>query len=338
MARWNSFSEFVAAVRRAGVDTIIDPRLSSPKAAAPSTASQESIGGDGGYAVPPDYRTQVASKILGDGSLLGLTDLYRATSNGLTVPADANPPWSTSGPQVTLEGEGVALGQSKLAVEANALRLVKAQITLPVTDEMMADAVGLSAYLARAVPDRFTHHLNNWIVNGDGVQKPMGLLNAGAKIVQTKEGGQAAGTITLANTRSMLTRLHAASRANAVWLAHPETEPLLSALGFPHWNPSGPTPLLHGLPVLFREVCAAPGTEGDLLLWDPKGYFAAVRTYANAANDIKQDASMDVWFDQGISALRFTMRVAGMPWLEAPVTRFKTATTVSSIVSLETRA
>lgn len=115
----------------------------------------------------------------------------------------------------------------------------------------------------------------------------------------------------------------------------PETLPL-SSLGFPHYAPAGvsgrPEPTLHGLPVLYREACAPLGQEGDLLLVDPLAYFAALRDPAT-----REDVSIHLWFDYDLSAFRFTMRLGGMPWWAAPITRYKTATTISTIVSLAAR-
>jgi HK97 family phage major capsid protein len=242
---------------------------------------------------------------------------------------------------VSIEGEGSTLNQSKLKVESNVLRLNKAQILVPVSDELLEDAVGLSVYLEREVGDRLSFRVDDWLINGDGVEKPMGLLNAGARITQTKEGAQAAATIVAANVSKMMGRLPASAIESAIWLAHPETLPQLQGLGFPTYAPAGisggPDPTLLGRPVYYREACAPLGTPGDLILFVPSGYFAAVRTYAGAANDIRSDVSMHVWFDYDVSALRFSMRVAGTPWLAAPFVRYKTSTTVSSVVVLEAR-
>jgi len=195
----------------------------------------------------------------------------------------------------------------------------------------------LTSYIQTTVGQRFAHVINSWVLSGDGLAgKPQGILNSPAKVTQTKESGQSAATINLANTQKMLTRVPAFSRSTAVWVAHPETEPQLSALGVPHWNPSGPRPLLHGLAVYFQEAAAPLGSEGDLTLVDFRSYLAAVRAYGTE-NDIRQDVSTELWFDAGLSALKFTMRVSGLCWYSAPWARFKTATTVSPIVTIENR-
>ncbi len=134
----------------------------------------------------------------------------------------------------------------------------------------------------------------------------------------------------------MYQRLPAASLSTATWLAHPETALQLQTLGLPHYENEEGGPRLHGLPVRYVEVCSPPGSEGDLILWDPQGYLSVVRAYADAG-DIRQNVSMHLWFDYGISALRWTMRVAGGAWVAAPWARYKTTTTISHVVTLAAR-
>jgi HK97 family phage major capsid protein len=308
-------------------------------AAAAPTPSQEQNGADGGYAAPPDVRADVARLVLGEESLLGRTNRTTTARNSVTIPADAAPAWATaSGPQPKSFGEAQLLAQSKIAAASREVKLQKLDVLIPASDELVEDAPALDAYLRAVVPARMSFKVDDWLINGDGdgVRMPLGFLKAGAKITQAAEGGQTAATINLANTSKMFTRIHAACLPTAVWLAHPETAPQLQALGFPHYAPAGvsggPQPTLHGLPVLYREACAPLGTEGDLLLVDPLSYFAATRDPPT-----REDVSIHLWFDYDLSAFRFSMRLGGMPWWAAPITRYKTATTISTIVSLATR-
>ncbi len=305
-------------------------------AAAAPTPSQEQNGADGGYAAPPDVRADVARLVLGEESLLGRTSRTTTARNSVTIPADAAPAWATTGPQPGLDGEAQLLTQSKIAAASREVKLNKLDVLIPASDELVDDAPALDAYLRAVVPARMAFKVDDWLINGDGVGKPLGFLKAGAKITQAAEGGQTAATVNLANTSKMFTRIHAACLPTAVWLAHPETAPQLQALGFPHYAPAGvsgrPEPTLHGLPVLYREACAPLGTEGDLLLIDPTMYFSATRDPPT-----REDVSIHLWFDYDLSAFRFIMRLGGMPWWAAPITRYKTATTISTVVSLATR-
>jgi HK97 family phage major capsid protein len=95
---------------------------------------------------------------------------------------------------------------------------------------------------------------------------------------------------------------------------------------------TGQRPTLHGFPVFYTEAAQAVGAEGDLVLLEPRSILTATRE-----EPVRQDVSLDVWFDQGQGALRFTMRFGAVPWLGAPLTRPRTSTTVSTIVTLEAR-
>ena len=52
---------------------------------------------------------------------------------------------------------------------------------------------------------------------------------------------------------------------------------------------------------------------------------------------IKSDVSIHLWFDQGATAFRFTLRMAGRPWLSAPISRKSGSNTLSTVVVLEAR-
>ena len=51
----------------------IDPRLVMN---APSTVSTEGTGADGGFVVPPMFKTEIWQKVGGEDSLLAMTDSY----------------------------------------------------------------------------------------------------------------------------------------------------------------------------------------------------------------------------------------------------------------------
>ncbi len=75
-----SFASFLRNVRNAVTGKApTDPQI---LAAAPTNVNREGVGSDGGYLVPPDARTAVADSVLGELSLLGLTDLNRTDRNG----------------------------------------------------------------------------------------------------------------------------------------------------------------------------------------------------------------------------------------------------------------
>jgi HK97 family phage major capsid protein len=63
--------------------------------------------------------------------------------------------------------------------------------------------------------------------------EPLDVLNSGALIKVAKQAGRAAGTIVAQNVLDAWSRLWAASRKSAVWIANQEAEKQLPALTIP---------------------------------------------------------------------------------------------------------
>jgi HK97 family phage major capsid protein len=331
-----SFADFAFAVRRAAETNNRDPDRRLIVAAA--ATMQEGNGADGGYLVPPDLRAEVVRAVLAETSLLGRTDRQTAKSNSLVIPLDASAAWQTSGPQATPEPEGAALAQSKGVFQSRTVRLHSLKTLVPASSELFDDAVGLTAYLRAAVPARMDFKVTDWLLNGTGAGQPLGVLKSPCKITQTKEGGQAAGTVVYANVQKMWGRLHSPSKARAVWIVHSDAETALQGMIAPTgapalvYPPDSPYGFLFGRPVLVSEAAQPLGTEGDVTLVDPLGILTATREGV-----VREDFSMHVFFDFDLSAFRFTMRVGGISWWAAPVARYRGGPTVSTVVTLESR-
>jgi HK97 family phage major capsid protein len=340
---FRSYGEFAISIRQHCVGAGTDPRL-RVMGASPTTQSQEGVGGDGGYLVPPDFRQQILSRVLGEDSLLTRCDSVPTNSNSVQLPVDEDSPWdNTSGVQVFWEGEGTTYGQSKTGLRSNNVRLNKMTALVPVTDELYEDAPAIEAYLRRKVPEKMVYKLNDGIVNGDAVGKPRGILNSPCLVTQTKKGGQAAGTVLFENVSAMYSRMPEQNRRTAVWIINQDIEPQLDSMvipggtGMPVYLPPGglaerPYATLKGRPVVYTNAAAAVGTPGDILFADLGCYFAPVKS-----GGVKSDISIHLWFDQGLTAFRFTWRVGGQCWWSAPITRPGGKNTQSCFVALEAR-
>jgi HK97 family phage major capsid protein len=339
---FRNVGEFALSVKNSLGGRGTDPRL-RPLAASPATQSQEAAGSDGGYLVPPDFRTAIMQKVQGEEGLLGKTDNQITSSNSITVPVDESTPWQTSGGvQVYWEGEGTPLNQSKVALNSVTVRANKIAALVPVTDELLEDAPSLTAYLGRKVPDKVNYKINDALINGDGVMKPLGILASPALVTQAAEAAQVAATVVYANITKMWSRMYAPLRRNAVWLVNQDIEPQLGNLTAPgNTFPAyvGPGGLqnnflngsLMGRPIIYSEACSAIGTPGDIMLVDFSQYLSITK------GGMKQDVSMHLWFDYGLTAFRFTLRTGGTPWWASSITRAKSALPLSFAVALATR-
>lgn len=342
---WRSFGEFAAQVRRAAIpggQGNMDPRLIQNAA---TTYSQEGIGADGGFAVPPDFRTEIMRKVFGEDSLLARTDQQTSASNSFTIPKDETTPWQTTGGvQAYWESEAGTLTQSKLQLGSTTVKLDKLTALVPVTEELLQDASSLSNYLRSKAPEKMDFKVTDAIVNGNGNGQPLGIMNSNAKISVSPESGQAADTIRFDNIVKMYSRMYAPCRRNAVWLINQDIEPQLLQLSFPGTGTAVPTYLppgglsaapygmLMGRPVIPTEAAQTLGDEGDIILVDFTKYLSIVK-----AGGMRQDVSIHLWFDQDVTAFRFILRVGGQPWWNSAVSPKNGSNTRSCIVTLGAR-
>lgn len=305
----------------------IDPRLI---ANAPSTWGSEGVGADGGFAVPPDFRTQIIQKVMGEDSLLSLTDQNPVSGNSLTFPADETTPWQSSGGiQAYWENEGGQKTQSKPQLTEKTVKANKVIALVPLTDELLEDAPAMASYVNRKAPEKINFKVNDAIINGTGVGQPLGILNSAGTIVVPAESGQAADSVVFQNILSMWGRLTPAARRNARWIANPDIEQQLMGMSFPgtgtavpvYLPPGGlsgaPYATLLGRPITVTEASPALGDAGDLILGDMSTYLSVVKS-----GGIRQDVSIHVWFDYDITAFRFVLRVGGQPWWNSEISPY----------------
>jgi HK97 family phage major capsid protein len=341
---FQDLGEFAQVVRAsAAKGATIDPRLI---ANAPTTYSQEGVGADGGFLVPPEFAAEIWQKVAGVEHLLDRCAQVRTGSNTFVMPADEGAPWSTTGPQVAWLGEAGQLTQSKVALQDRTIRLNKLGALVPVSEELMEDAPSLDSYLRRVVPGRMHMAVNEAIVNGTGAGQPLGLMN-GASLVSVEQGsGQAADTVIFSNITAMYSRLYAGCMGNAIWLINQDILPQLMAMEFPTagtgthpvWLPPGaladaPHGLLLGRPVVPSECCATLGDKGDIILTDLSQYLTILK-----ASGIRSDVSMHLWFDYDVLAYRFIFRVSGMPLWASAATPKNGSNSLSWAVTLDERA
>lgn len=336
---FRNMGEWAKAIKSAAFGSI-DDRLVN----AATTFGSEGTNADGGFAVPPDFRQEIQKKLEAEESLLPLTDEQRSMSNKITFPMDNTTPHQTSGGiQAYWEDEAATMTQSKPALGQIEVPLKKIQALVPLTDELMEDAPALARYLPGKVADKLASKFNDAIVNGNGVGRPLGLMNSPSKVSVAKESGQAAATVVFANLAKMWSRLHPSCRGSAVWLINQDVEPQLLSLVAPGSNSPAYLPpgglsgsqysTLFGRRVIPVETCETVGTEGDIVVAGMKHYLTVQKTAG-----VRQDISIHAYFDQGITAFRFITRLGGQSWWSSAVTRQKGSNTLTNVVSLAVRS
>lgn len=341
--------EFLMQVQRGTVSPQhMDQRLQI-RADIATEYSSSDPGNEGGYAIPPDFREQIMTKLFGETTMLGRTDVMTTSTNAITIPIDENEPWAATGLQVYWEGEGATKRTSVVDLDQQTVRANKIAAVIPVTDELLADAPAMDGYIRRKVPEKIDFKVTMGIIQGSGTGEPLGILNSNSRVT-VDPGAAAAGSIQFPHITEMYARMPAQSRSNAVWLVHPEMEPALMTMAFmtapaaavpdlpvPVYLPAGglsqsPYGTLMGRPVVPTQACNELGTEGDIIFADLKQYMSVVKS-----GGIKLDVSIHVYFLQDLTAFRFVLRIGGRPWWKRPIQPRTGTFTMSPFVVLGDR-
>ena len=202
----------------------------------------------------------------------------------------------------------VQLQMNKIAVFAQSSSELLEDADVPTFGRDLEDAI------ARAI--RFK--LDGDFLNGDGSGKPQGVLNADCTVAVT---AASSGGIEYADLTGMFSRLHPASYARSVWVAHPSTIPKLAALTVSGTNDSGWVNVMTNRtadfviltrPVIFTEKVPALGSNGALLLADFSQYGIGIK------RDVRLISTNAVNFDRDRISWLCSMRCDGQAlWNEA---------------------
>jgi len=330
---FKSKGEFFNAVKNAALaqqsGRAVDQRLTL-QAAAPGTVMNESGGVDGGFAIPPEFSSEIWKlSIEGESALLPLTQNSEISTNSMAFPKDELAPWDPSGVTAYWKGEASAATATKPVLGLDTLRLKELMVFVPVTNELIEDAPALGGYLSQMAADRIQWKTNEAILFGAGGAQPLGCMNAnaGPLIVVNKEASGnslASGTALIQpNISKLRSRLKTGEMKNAVWVGNPDIIPALEAMTvgtLPIFLPPG-TGLhagfdgtLNGRPLILSEHANTLGQQSDLSLLSLKGY----RTITKAGG-IESATSMHLYFDANATAFRFIFRMDGQPITKAPI-------------------
>jgi HK97 family phage major capsid protein len=194
---------------------------------------------------------------------------------------------------------------------------------------------GLEKFLMTLFAKSIAWHEDYAFLQGNGVGKPLGILNAKAALSVTRNAG---GSVKFVDVATMLSKLLPSSLNRAIWVIHPyvlaQLVQLADAAGRVVWVPnnggaqSKVPGTLFGLDVHTTEKVPALGTKGDVMLVDPTMYVIGDRMQIEVA------ASEHVNFLKNQTTWRVVERVDGQPWLDNVITLQDGASTVSPFVVL----
>jgi HK97 family phage major capsid protein len=346
---FNSFGEQLQAiVASARPGARVDDRLLAVQNA---SGANEAIPSEGGFLVQQDFASELVKNVFETGQLAKLCRKVNISANANSIKLNGVDESSRAtgsrwgGVQGYWAAEAGTVTTSTPKFRKMELTLNKLMALYYATDELLQDASAMNSVLTQAFSDELAFLSDDAIFRGDGVGKPLGILNAGCLVSQAKESGQADDSVVYENIVNMWSRLLASSRSNAVWLINQEIEPQLYSMylavgtgGVPVYMPANgvsgsPFATLFGRPVMPIEQASALGDVGDIVLADMSKYLLADKGGMNFAS------SMHVKFAYDEMTFRVTYRVDGQPLFDKAITPYKgtASRTLSSFVALAAR-
>ncbi len=203
------------------------------------------------------------------------------------------------------------------------------------SDELLDDsAISLEAFMSGplGMAGGIRWHEDYVFLRGTGAGQPLGVINAGATIV---EGRVAANDVQFDDILDMLE--HFLPTGRGVWVASQSLLPKIYALNGPSSNPSyvwipnardGAPGTLFGYPLVFSEKPPLRGSRGDIGIYDFTYYLIGDRQATTV-----ESTKFDRWaYDQ--TSWRVVHRIDGQPWLSAPLTLQDGTSQISPFVIL----
>jgi len=338
-AGFKSEGEFFMAVKNAALfPGEMDKRLLPLKAAA---GLNEAVPSQGGFLVQQTIASGIWERMYSVGNLLSKFTMQQVgpNSNGMTFNAvdetSRADGYRAGGLLGYWMAEAGSKTKSKPAFRQIELKLKKVAALCYATDELLEDATALQGWLQRAVPEELKFRIEDAIVNGDGVGKPLGYMASPALVTVRPVTSN---TIVAADVLEMWGQRWVGVN-DYIWLCDQSAIPQLAVMTvgqMPVWLPPsglvGTTPqgTLLGRPIYETEYQNHLTTDGGSVL-----HLISPSQYALIGKGGVQSAeSIHVNFLTDESVFRFVMRVDGEPYWNTTLTPKSGGNAVSPFVML----
>jgi HK97 family phage major capsid protein len=321
--------EFFQAVKNAAYyPQSQDVRLNSLKA----TGLSENVPADGGYLLQPQVSGGIIERMYNTGQIIGrvASDTIGPNSNSMLYNAVDETSRADGSRFGGVRGYWLAEAADKTASKPKfrqmELKLKKVAALCYATDELLGDAVALESWLARTVPEELRFQVENAFYNGNGVGRPLGIMNSPCLVSPLRAG---ANLVDQTDIATLWSRRWPAFN-DYVWLINTTVWPQLVNLtlgNFPlvlpmnsgiQGDPGGFS--IYGRPVLEVEYAAALGTTGDIMLASLSQYQTINKGGVQAAS------SIHVSFAADETVFRFVYRIDGQPLWNSALTPYAGST------------
>lgn len=216
---------------------------------------------------------------------------------------------------LTLEfyGENDTMDVQTAKVRMMTLNAKKGAILWEESRELIQDAPAFGQRLAVMLPRVIAAGLDKVFYTGNGIGRPLGLLNADSTITITRNTGS---SILYVDIKKLWGALHPQCHRNAIWIVNSASIPQLLGLKDDNnnsiWHPGmngsvkdGVPQTLFGRPVLYCEAAPAVGTSGDISLCDLSNYVIGTR------QDLSIESSNAPGWTRDVVSFKLTLRTDG---------------------------
>lgn len=323
---FDSIPEFLAAITAHQIDpseATRDERLQAYFASLDGAST--GVATEGGFAVPETLLEVLLNDVLADAPLLNVFQPIPMTTPGVMVPSfDAFDTDTFAGITGAWVAELEQLAQEKPALTLTTMKSHKFSIFAPFSNELIEDSPTTLDQVSDGMVALVRRQWEAAILAGDGVGKPLGILNSPSTITETRTD---TGRIRWTDVKNLWARC--AFRSSAVWIANWSSLPDLLDLAQVLTSDDGATavtayPIVRAdsrgnlyilrRPVIFTDAAPALGSAGDLTLASPLGYVSGLRRGISSAK------SADFYFAADALAIRITLRLAGQSIFQKPWT------------------
>jgi HK97 family phage major capsid protein len=342
----HNFGDFCLAIATGNRKRLEEEYKSFPvddKGVRVKAAMAEGSGVTGGYVVPPDFYQQLLAIVAENTFIRPRAFVQPMASATLQFPyldvttvqsAGVSPFFG--GVQMYWTEEAQTRTETEPQFKMMELKAHELSGYSVSSNVLLADAAfGLEKFLFTLFGQAIAWFEEYAFLQGNGVGKPIGMLNAGAVLTKNRDN---ANQVSYNDVATMFSKLLPMSWNRAIWLFSPTVVPQLlqlkdganraifvsidqGAVKTPVWK-------LLGLPAIVTEKLPALGTKGDLMLVDPALYVIGDRMQVEVA------ASEHVNFLKNQMTWRIVERVDGQPWLEKAITLQDGTSQVSPFVAL----
>jgi HK97 family phage major capsid protein len=303
---FESFGEFLSILASGRYDSRLEKRT--------WTAG---TGVTGGFNVPTMLYEQIWNTVIEDSIVLSRATLFPMENGNVTICCFQNENRQTDGlfGGMVPQWLGETVSSTDVTGKLRTIQLTAKKLALytEISLEAVNDTLALEAAVNQALATSISYYSDYYLLRGDGIGKPLGVLNDGAIVSKARTG---AGAIVFADIVNMYSSLYGPCLKKACWVVSPSCVPSLIQLADTGnhlvWTPSpvyggaiaGPVPnTLFGLPVLISEKLPSLGTSGDILLADFSNYAVGV------TNELILEKSNAPKWSQGIMSYRGIVRL-----------------------------